>query len=1069
MTDTTFESISDAGRAIVAAHKKKKGFEEGIRKLLSELYPDNAHFIYELLQNAEDAKASVVEFELHNTDLEVRHNGSRLFSLSDIDSITNIGDSTKKDDPTQIGKFGVGFKAVYSYTSRPEVRSGEYSFAIEDLFINQRIDGDAPPGLTTFRFPFDHPAKQPDVAVSEVARGLEDLDEKTLLFLKNVTMVTYSLPDGTVGIIERKDHDGRSITIQKSQGDHLVESHWLRLVGPASVEHDGPTPLFVGAAFQLEYGEPLKQNSPKSADDDQGEHIRPRSIVPLRRGDVSIYFPAVKETSGLRFHIHAPFASTVARDSVRDDPGNAHLVGDIAALIVDALPGLCDEGLIDDGFLATLPNPDDVLGNPYELIRERVIEAFNELAITPARGSGYAPARSLVSSPVEFRKWLEEGDLPLLLTLARANSDIAPRWIRSRDGRAGKFLASLGTIEFEWTQLDSALWEVRTGRPNAEAAWVAWLATKSDDAICNLYQFLGLARSSNLLKPYMSMERIPIVRLIRRGKVEHVKGVDTYLPASRTDSVQARVPVHLAYFDDDEDQARATNLRTFYNAAGVHRWDESARIQSRLKHYSYGRPIPDGDDVVKHLDDVRAFTQFAKSDPQYAEILFRDAPFLLSPDPDGGLRWINPESTYLDHPFVATGLSALYAPEKSWFGEEDDEYEWEEPDRSPVAGIYLDIDNIVEFLELVGCQTRVEIQKSNDIFSPRNPQLKYEWWAYSRRSAYTETVDWDIEGLDQIIATGDPDLLRTLWRAVVDARPDPFRAVYRANNSAPRHYYESRLVQKLKSERWLLDRSGELKLPAELTVDDLPQDWPRPAANSPVHKLGFGALAAQRHQKAEGFRAFLREEGLDEESLDVMFQARDAGVPFSEIRDLIEEFVSSRRFPEASSDDPARRFAVAAQDALDAPTHETELRLRSVVDGQGQASAESKAYLVGQYTTNAGEMFCQACHKLLPFKVNGKWYFESVRFVPARKQVHPANAVALCPLCAALYKNTRGTSNEALLEALTEVTIAQGQSAIEIPVLLDDKRVVVRFTGKHAIDLQAALGVAGDPRSSPQP
>ena len=89
--DLTFEGIAAAGRAIVEAHKQKRVFEEGIRRLLSELYPDNAHFIYELLQNAEDAKASVVEFELRPGVLEARHNGSRPFSLEDIDSIANIG------------------------------------------------------------------------------------------------------------------------------------------------------------------------------------------------------------------------------------------------------------------------------------------------------------------------------------------------------------------------------------------------------------------------------------------------------------------------------------------------------------------------------------------------------------------------------------------------------------------------------------------------------------------------------------------------------------------------------------------------------------------------------------------------------------------------------------------------------------------------------------------------------------------------------------------------------------------------------------------------------------------
>ena len=36
----------------------------GIKELVSEIYPEEAHFIYELLQNAEDAKASSVYFEI---------------------------------------------------------------------------------------------------------------------------------------------------------------------------------------------------------------------------------------------------------------------------------------------------------------------------------------------------------------------------------------------------------------------------------------------------------------------------------------------------------------------------------------------------------------------------------------------------------------------------------------------------------------------------------------------------------------------------------------------------------------------------------------------------------------------------------------------------------------------------------------------------------------------------------------------------------------------------------------------------------------------------------------------
>ena len=81
-------------------------------------YPDPAHFIYELLQNAEDMEATEVTFKLFSDKLIFEHNGTkRDFDLDDIDAITNKGKSPKANDPTQIGKFGMGFKACLLYTS----------------------------------------------------------------------------------------------------------------------------------------------------------------------------------------------------------------------------------------------------------------------------------------------------------------------------------------------------------------------------------------------------------------------------------------------------------------------------------------------------------------------------------------------------------------------------------------------------------------------------------------------------------------------------------------------------------------------------------------------------------------------------------------------------------------------------------------------------------------------------------------------------------------------------------------------------------------------------------------
>lgn len=94
----------------------------GIRRIVEDLYPDSAHFIYELLQNAEDTSATEARFTLSKTGLVFEHNG-RPFEPRDIYAITDIGEGTKANDDDKIGRFGVGFKAVFAYSETPHIWS----------------------------------------------------------------------------------------------------------------------------------------------------------------------------------------------------------------------------------------------------------------------------------------------------------------------------------------------------------------------------------------------------------------------------------------------------------------------------------------------------------------------------------------------------------------------------------------------------------------------------------------------------------------------------------------------------------------------------------------------------------------------------------------------------------------------------------------------------------------------------------------------------------------------------------------------------------------------------------
>lgn len=85
----------------------------GVWSSIIDKYPESAHFVYELLQNADDAEATEVYIILRQDQMLFKHNGKH-FNITledeepvvDINSITGIGDSSKINTQNKIGKFG---------------------------------------------------------------------------------------------------------------------------------------------------------------------------------------------------------------------------------------------------------------------------------------------------------------------------------------------------------------------------------------------------------------------------------------------------------------------------------------------------------------------------------------------------------------------------------------------------------------------------------------------------------------------------------------------------------------------------------------------------------------------------------------------------------------------------------------------------------------------------------------------------------------------------------------------------------------------------------------------------
>jgi len=1052
---TTFEALSARRRNYIEA-ARDNGFEEGLRRLLSDLYPDNAHFIYELLQNAEDAGAREVAFYLQTDGLRVEHDGSRLFDLADIDSITGIGNSTKADDATTIGKFGVGFKAVFAYTQSPVIHSGEHSFAIHDLFVPVPLVSAGRNGWTTFWFPFDRADKPADQATREVDTALREISRTTLLFLNNIATISCVLADGDARLLERRELDEHVVEIE-SMHEEGGPAYWYRIVGSVTLEEESYP---VAAAFGLQ---PHAWKQPTGAQN--------FSIIPVD-GQVFIYFPAVKEHSGLQFHIHAPFASTVARDSVRDDPGNDAIVAGIAKLIAGTLPQMGRAGLITDGLLTALPNNNDELSERYTILRDEIKSAFRTKALTPKFGGGHAPSRELFRTDRIIRSTLTVEDANFLRGLCSDTDDeLATGWLADREGRAGAFLASLDAPGFARDDVTEVFERVASIYDDASIleaedmdeidvadlkSWHVWISAKDDSWMRDFYAMLEtLARArpssyyanSDVDEFVSTLTAAPLLRVQNGNGVLHIPGPETYLPTAPGLTGERFVVDSLAVFEGEESNSDVESLRGFYRLSGVKLWDAAAQLNARLDAYTK----KSAEITPEHLCDLETLGKLLE-DGAVSPSTYSNRRIFVAVRADGTRYWETPRRVFLDEPFGRTGLASLFTSGEylsTWdgryvpVGRLDPMYGPHNPD-IPILAVTL---NAVNGLKIV------------KVGVAGNPEFRQMW--VERETAYKKDSDWAIHNFDAIVAAGDETLLRQLWRIVASGSAEHADALYKSNGSSRAHVLQSQLLQKLISRPWILDLDGNLRLPEDITADELAKDLYLPPNAPLLEKAGFGRKAAadaERHKEdAELAKRYFG--SFDELQRIAGLCKRDP----DRFKALLEDMEMELRLPEAPTAAPERRARRAGELAENASARKYSQRMRSVYIQEPGFLSAARGYLTQLYTNDDGVMVCQICRGSMPFQIRGSYYFEAVQFIKGAAFDFRENRLALCPTCAAKYRHALETELEDLRDDLLTQSIGPLPS-ISVEVRLAGQAAQVRFVGKHAIDLQGVFSAtAGEP------
>ena len=768
--------------------------------LLADRYDDSTHFIFELLQNAEDALARrtgpqlsrSVNFQLTEKALHVSHFGQP-FDEPDVRGICGIGESTKKG-LTTIGHFGIGFKSVYAFTDLPEIHSGN-----EDFSVNTYV-------LPTAVSPLDRNAEETmiviplrasdEIAHSKIAGGLERLGASTLLFLRQIEEIHWSVAEGQSGTYLREskeiDERVRRVTVigQEHEKDE-VDEEWL--VFSRIVTHDGEQVGHVEIAFAIGRDE-------KS----EFERIRPVEQAPL-----VVFFPTVVETH-LGFLIQGPYRTTPSRDNVpRNDPWNQQLVVETSSLLIEALRWLRDHMLLDTTALQCLPlDPTNFGetsmfrplfdGTKQALSSEHLLPRFDTKHVSAVRARlGRTQELRNLFSPAQLAALYEEED-----ELAWLTGDIT----QDRTPELRQYLMQeLNVIEITPEALIPRLHQ-------------RFLEAQPDTWVLNLYEFLD---GQSALR--RRLDDLPLIRLEDgRHVAPQIDGQpQAFLPSTiRTSFPTVRSSV-----------CSTDTARKFLESLGLAEPNlVDDVIRNLLPKYQRDESDisnADYDADIQHI--CTAFATDSKAQRDKLIVALRETPFVLAVDAgDGTKRHAKPDEVYL----ATDRLKGLF---------------------DGVAGILLVDDSydclhgekVRVLLEACGGVRYLRPVPNSNLSSEEKEELRAQA-GHAETSGYKDRViDWKLNGLKE--------LLETLPNLEIDEREKKANALWaelayleerRGNEIFSGEYtwshygdyrasFDASFVKRLNEIPWVLDEDGQLQCPPIVLFDSL--DWkPNPFLQSKI-------------------------------------------------------------------------------------------------------------------------------------------------------------------------------------------------------------------------------------------
>ena len=586
-------------------------------EIIQSFYADRTHFILELLQNAEDAigqnrhqkKSGTVHFELTDDALSFSHYG-KPFDENDVDSICDIGLSSKEGGKGAIGKFGIGFKSVYNFTETPQISSGSTHFEIKNYFDRKEI-----PSLngedsekTTIRLPFK--IDLPD-ATASIDGGLKKLDVQTILFLRHITKIEWKTSDGS-GLLERTDRNEdthvRSVTVNSSSQDEA--EHWIIFDRDVALPGNSKTTSLEIAFHQS-----------KTDDGDWSITRVDRDLC------LSVYFPTDKETH-LGFQVQGGFETTPGRENIEEDnEWNKHLINETGELLVEALLWLKQKKKLDEGVLECLPIEDEFFPAIYgdrqsdrlfAPVAERLLAALREKELLPTESHGYCKA--------------SDAFYPNIAMLAQLfNVDQLENLFKQPNIR---WLSIQGCQPLEEDDYLEDRLEIRkiSTKDIIDLLNKDFLEKQKDSWIRKFYAFL-----SDQSRFFDAIKQKPILRLKDGCHVCHSDTV--YLPPEQGETKYDCVKREVLKGDNGK------KAYEFVKKLGLPIPDLASEALDRIKDYNCQRKTPS---ITQYKKDLKTILDATKSGDREDELYkaLKDANIVLVDTADGKL-FKKPDQVYL--------------------------------------------------------------------------------------------------------------------------------------------------------------------------------------------------------------------------------------------------------------------------------------------------------------------------------------------------------------------------------------------------------------------------------------